>query len=119
MSKAIWWEFVNRDHCGLCGNSGWIDTRGVRTAAGYEVGVRRPCICPNGRAIKRKLRPIQELAQAAQDFLTSQEICDTPTNRSCGRCGARICRRCAKDHPRRDYNTPQELWPACVGGEMT
>lgn len=42
-------------HCGLCGNSGVIDTRGrMRTAAGYESGVLRFCICPNGRTMKQK-----------------------------------------------------------------
>ena len=40
-------------HCGLCGNSGIINTRGVVTAAGWKVGIVRFCICPNGRAMKR------------------------------------------------------------------
>ena len=52
--QELWLEFVNRNHCGLCGNTGYVDTRGVCTPAGLEVGVRRPCICPNGRAIRRK-----------------------------------------------------------------
>lgn len=43
--------------CGLCGNHGVVDTRGkVRTPAGYSCGVRRYCICPNGRALKRANR---------------------------------------------------------------
>ena len=45
--------------CGLCGNTGIIDTgpRGrVTTPAGHPCPViQRPCICPNGRAVKRQL----------------------------------------------------------------
>ena len=42
-------------HCGLCGNSGIIDTRGkVFTAAGVSCGGVFFCICPNGRAMKRQ-----------------------------------------------------------------
>ena len=62
----LWREFLGPDYvncrfadrvwansfCGLCGNSGVIDTRGqVFTAAGQDCGVRRYCICPNGRDI--------------------------------------------------------------------
>lgn len=39
--------------CTLCGNSGLIDTAGVRTAAGVLVGGVQPCICPNGQARRR------------------------------------------------------------------
>lgn len=48
-------EFMHpAGHCGLCGNAGVIDTVGkVRTAAGVEVGIKVPCLCANGRAIKR------------------------------------------------------------------
>ena len=38
------------NHCGLCGNSGVIDTRGVTTAGGITVGGIWWCICPNGQA---------------------------------------------------------------------
>jgi hypothetical protein len=42
--------FTNKDMCGLCGNSGFIDTRGrAVTAAGIEVGMKTYCICPNGQ----------------------------------------------------------------------
>lgn len=51
--EDLWLEFVGKNHCGLCGNSGVIDTRGkIKTAAGFECGVRQFCICPNGRAWK-------------------------------------------------------------------
>lgn len=41
-------------HCGICGNSGVIDTRGkAYTAAGVHCGIKAFCICPNGRAWKR------------------------------------------------------------------
>ena len=53
----LWMEFLgpesNPTHCGLCGNQGFVDTRGkVFTPAGVECGVLRYCICPNGRALK-------------------------------------------------------------------
>lgn len=42
--------------CGLCGNHGYIDTVGkLFSPAGIQCGVRAPCICANGRAIKRAL----------------------------------------------------------------
>lgn len=52
-----WMEFYVSDnhHCSLCGNHGWIDTRGIRTPAGVKCGKINYCICPNGQ-IMRKLR---------------------------------------------------------------
>lgn len=47
-----WLEYYYADHCTLCGNRGQIDTRGVRTAAGVEVGRVNYCICPNGQALR-------------------------------------------------------------------
>lgn len=48
----FWYEnYVSKGHCGLCGNHGVIDTRGVKTPAGFECGGRFFCICPNGRAL--------------------------------------------------------------------
>ena len=41
-----------RGHCTLCGNSGFIDTRGVRTAAGVMSGRVNFCICPNGQEFR-------------------------------------------------------------------
>lgn len=38
--------------CGLCGNHGFVDTRGMKTPAGTECGVIQWCICPNGLALK-------------------------------------------------------------------
>ena len=29
-NKQLWFEFINKNVCGLCGNSGFIDTRGVK-----------------------------------------------------------------------------------------
>ncbi len=53
-TQDLWWEFTDsHDFCGLCGNSGVIDTRGrVFTAAGVSCGVLAFCLCPNGRAFK-------------------------------------------------------------------
>ena len=43
-----------RHLCGLCGNHGMIDTVGkVVSPAGVECGIKVPCVCANGRAIKR------------------------------------------------------------------
>ena len=47
--------------CGLCGNSGWLDTRGVRSAAGVPCGILRPCICPNGRQLAGRAPSAAEL----------------------------------------------------------
>lgn len=56
----LWLEFIERDgqgipHCGLCGNKGIIDTTKAGesfTGAARGCGVRRFCICPNGRTLK-------------------------------------------------------------------
>lgn len=52
----LWLEFLGGDppiHCGLCGNSGVVDTVGkVATPNGVPCGVRVFCICPNGRVQK-------------------------------------------------------------------
>ena len=37
--------------CGLCGNTGIVETF-AKTPYGIACGVHKPCICPNGRAIK-------------------------------------------------------------------
>lgn len=50
--NELWLEFVNKGLCGLCGNSGMVNTD-VSTRAGVKCGVSRPCICPNGRILKR------------------------------------------------------------------
>jgi hypothetical protein len=48
-----WLEFYCDQHCTLCGNRGWIDTRGVKTPAGFSVGRMNYCICPNGQALRK------------------------------------------------------------------
>lgn len=48
-----WLMHYVKGHCTLCGNSGIIDSRGVRTAAGVEVGRRNWCICPNGQVLRK------------------------------------------------------------------
>lgn len=47
-----WLEHYCTTCCSLCGNRGWIDTRGTRTSAGVEVGRINYCICPNGQALR-------------------------------------------------------------------
>ncbi len=53
-ARDIWLEFLTPEQmCGLCGQSGVIDTRplNLHTPAGTPCGVKRYCICPNGRAL--------------------------------------------------------------------
>lgn len=47
--SELWVEFLHHNLCGLCGNTGVVDTIGLRTPAGVHCGVVRACICPNGR----------------------------------------------------------------------
>lgn len=53
---ARYWidHYTNNGTCSLCGNSGRIDTRGVRSPIGILVGKLNPCICPNGQAIRKE-----------------------------------------------------------------
>ena len=50
----LWLEFMSNDLCGLCGQTGMINTLGLNTPAGTHCGISRPCICANGRAIKER-----------------------------------------------------------------
>ena len=58
VNNDTWLEFLGppgaASCCGLCGNSGIVDTRcKVTSPTGSDCGVRAFCICPNGRAIKQ------------------------------------------------------------------
>lgn len=55
-----WYEHYTSSHCTLCGNHGIIDTRGVRTPAGVEVGRLNYCICPNGQVMRRHNVPLDK-----------------------------------------------------------
>ncbi len=48
-----WLEYYASHYCTLCGNTGFIDTRGVKTPAGLEVGRINYCICPNGQIMRK------------------------------------------------------------------
>lgn len=48
-----WLKFYADEHCTLCGNRGIIDSRGIKTPAGVEVGRLNWCLCPNGQALRR------------------------------------------------------------------
>ena len=52
---AYWLKFfMSKGLCGLCGNTGVVDTRGRATShAGVTAGGRFCCICPNGQALRR------------------------------------------------------------------
>jgi len=57
-STDAWLEFLSNGPgkcCGLCGNSGYIDTlKSAITPRGVKCGIQAYCICPNGRAIKKQ-----------------------------------------------------------------
>jgi hypothetical protein len=48
-----WFKYYATDHCTICGNYGVIDSRGVKTPAGFPVGRLNYCICPNGQALRK------------------------------------------------------------------
>ena len=52
-----WLDYYADFACTLCGNSGEIDTTGVKTAAGHSVGRKNFCICPNGQMMRAALWP--------------------------------------------------------------
>ncbi len=55
-AEELWFEFINGGLCGLCGNSGYVDTTlSAISHTGERIGIRQPCICPNGRKIKRHM----------------------------------------------------------------
>ena len=56
--EELWFaEFTVTGMCGLCGNSGIIDTRKTLSyGKGKTRGGRFFCICPNGRKAKRLLK---------------------------------------------------------------
>lgn len=53
-----WHSSYCAEACTLCGNRGWLDTRGVKTMAGVSVGRVNYCICPNGRVMRERDCPI-------------------------------------------------------------
>ncbi len=42
--------------CGLCGNTGIVDTTASAICMKKLVGIKHYCICPNGRSRKRRKR---------------------------------------------------------------
>lgn len=61
-----WLEFYADRHCTLCGNRGWIDTRGMKTPAGYDVGRLNWCICPNGQELRAQGANLCDFASLAK-----------------------------------------------------
>jgi hypothetical protein len=68
-SSKLWYEYevVTSDgygfpvsFCGLCGNSGIMPEIKTKTPIGrcLVLPAGRFCICPNGRKLKRKKRPL-------------------------------------------------------------
>lgn len=56
-------HYTDTGLCGLCGNSGVIDTTGVRTNAGVLVGGLHYCICPNGQVFRQHQLPLERKRQ--------------------------------------------------------
>jgi len=50
-----WAEYyVEKNFCSLCGNSGIIDTTGLKMPyGGLVVGRKNYCICPNGQKMRK------------------------------------------------------------------
>lgn len=46
-------HYMKYGMCSLCGQTGRVDTRGLRTPAGVEVGRMNWCLCANGRAMRQ------------------------------------------------------------------
>lgn len=61
--------------CGLCGNSGIVDTRAsARRSDGTVCGVHTYCICPNGRNAKKFVDPVGpplRRSPAAEDLIST------------------------------------------------
>lgn len=58
-----WTEFLNPQYkmCGLCGNTGIIDTRDSATSpVGIKTGGLHYCVCPNGRALRKLKVKLEE-----------------------------------------------------------
>lgn len=61
-SSEFWLQFVvyvttpigDIPLCGLCANNGIVDTTGIVSPAKVKSGGRFYCICPNGRASRKK-----------------------------------------------------------------
>lgn len=45
-------HYQRRGICTLCGNTGRLDTTGVKTPAGWLVGRVDFCFCPNGQLMR-------------------------------------------------------------------
>jgi hypothetical protein len=52
-------HYCPKNHCGICGNTGVIDSRGITTPAGYEVGGLFWCLCPNGQACRKAYKGVE------------------------------------------------------------
>jgi len=49
-----WFKYyVKNTMCSLCGQSGIIDTTGLRSPVGIDCGQRNYCIYPNGQALRK------------------------------------------------------------------
>ena len=57
-ARDLWLEFVDPEVrlCGLCGNTGLITHTSISCAGVLAYVENKPCICPNGRAIKKEER---------------------------------------------------------------
>jgi hypothetical protein len=67
MSKNLWLEFsmeasrsdgLSIPICGLCGNSGIVDTTTTAKWFDKPAGIKTFCICPNGRTLKKHKQSI-------------------------------------------------------------
>jgi len=62
---GYWMEHHTRNgFCALCGNRGFLDTRGITTYAGHECGKLQFCICPNGQRARELGLNVGELSES-------------------------------------------------------
>jgi delta-aminolevulinic acid dehydratase/porphobilinogen synthase len=52
LDDLVFDEFFIDGHCGLCGNSGVVETTPT-TPRGRKLALRAHCICANGRTMKK------------------------------------------------------------------
>ncbi len=84
-----WFDNLLQDNvCSLCGQTGIIDTRGVRNANGIEVGRLNYCICPNGQKLKTANFTLTSKFKICADSLHIKY--DTAGDIYCRHCGVKF-----------------------------
>ena len=67
-------EPVTNGRCTLCGNSGILDTRGVKDALGNDVGRLNYCICPSGQEMRAVAETIDPDSVVPREMVSAPMI---------------------------------------------